>query len=96
MEFQIPRGYRSEFHFFNNVASSSNSYRDSLDYDLFPQANEENRSILLPDDGYNSNGFVSGLLISVGVTPPIIPNVSLPGYDRPVPTECFKEGNNCE
>lgn len=95
VEFQIPSGHRSEFHFFNTVANSSNAYRDGLDYDLFPQANAENRHALVPDDGYNSNSFTSGLLTSVGVTPPVIPDVNLPGYERPVPTKCFRRGNDC-
>lgn len=95
VEFQIPSGQKSEFHFFNDVAKASNAYGDKLNYDLFPVANPNDRSMFVPDDGFNSNSFVSSLLGAVGVTPPAIPNVNLPGYDRPVPEECFRVGNDC-
>ncbi|MDQ3140264.1 MAG: hypothetical protein M3Q15_06020, partial [Pseudomonadota bacterium] len=92
-EFQIPKG-KSEFSYYKDVAKADTNYNDKLDYDLFP-AKEGQRSLTIPDDGYNSNSFVSGLLKATGVAPPKIDGVSLPGYDKPVPSNCFKAGNSC-
>lgn len=92
VEFAIPKG-KSELQYFNDVARADSAYNDKLDYDLFP-AQEGQGSIFVPDDGYNSNSFVSGLLGATGVKPPSI-DTNLPGYDKPVPSRCFREGNKC-
>jgi uncharacterized protein RhaS with RHS repeats len=92
VEFSIPKN-RTEFSYFNDVARADANYDDGLDYDLFP-AQEGNGSIFVPDDGYNSNSFVSGLLQATGVNPPEINNVNVPGYDKPVPERCFKPADS--
>jgi uncharacterized protein RhaS with RHS repeats len=92
-EFPVPKG-KSEFQFFNSVARAVNAYNDDLDYDLFPAKEGEGRTFV-PDDGYNSNSFVSGILGATGAKAPEINSVELPGYDKPVPSECFRAGNPC-
>jgi hypothetical protein len=42
------------------------NYQDNLKYDLFPTLN--------PSSGYNSNSYVSGLLIAADIVPPSIPD----------------------
>ena len=42
-----------------------------------------------PDDGYNSNGFISGLLGSVGAVAPAVPPFA-PGFENPAPALKFK------
>jgi hypothetical protein len=42
------------------------NYQDNLKYDLFPNLN--------PSSGYNSNSYVSGLLIAAKIAPPSIPD----------------------
>ena len=92
VEFAIPKG-KSELQYFNDVARADSAYNDKLEYDLFP-AQAGQASTFVADDGYNSNSFVSGLLGETGVKPPSI-NTNLPGYDKPVPQQCFREGNKC-
>jgi hypothetical protein len=50
-------------------------YGSNLDYDPFP---------LSLNHTYNSNGFVSGLLLGAGATPPNLPGIR-PGYGNPIP-----------
>lgn len=92
VEFAIPEG-KSELEFFNDMARADGAYKDKLDYDLFPAKDGEGNP-LVPDDGYNSNSYVSGLLRATGVTPPKI-DAYLPGYDKPVPPRCFREPDKC-
>jgi RHS repeat-associated protein len=94
IEIEIPAYYRSEFHFFNAIARADSGYGDWLDYDLYPEQ-PQNRSIFWADDGYNSNSYIAGLLKAVGVDPPEIEGINLPGYDVPVPRECFMEMRRC-
>lgn len=91
-QFAIPKG-KSESQYFNDVARADAAYNDKLDYDLFP-AREGQGSAFVADDGYNSNSFVSGLLGATGVNTPKI-DANLPGLNKPVPPQCFKEGNKC-
>ena len=93
VEFAVPKG-RSEFQYFNDVAQADANYNDNLDYDLFP-AKDGQGSFFVADDGYNSNSFVSGILGATGAAAPRVPGVNLPGYEKPVPSECFREGNEC-
>ena len=70
------------------------NYRDNLDYDLFPER-PENQKWHKPDDGYNSNSYVPGLLNSVGIEAPNLnQEINLPGYDKPVPSEKFKDSSS--
>lgn len=92
VEIQIPKG-KTEFQYFNSVATADRAYNDNLDYDLYP-AKDEDRSILWADDGYNSDSYVAGLLGATGVNPPQIDQYT-PGYDKPVPEKCFREPNPC-
>jgi hypothetical protein len=55
-------------------------YKDKLDYELLP----------LPwTDGYNSNGYVSGLLNAATGKMPAQPS-NTPGFQKPVPAKHFK------
>ena len=92
IELNIPKG-SNEFQVFNRIATADRQYNDNLDYDFFPSRDEE-RKVLVADDGYNSNSYVSGLLGAVGINAPALP-VAVPGYDKPVPTECFLVENKC-
>ncbi len=89
IEIRVPKG-TTEFQLFNRIATADRAYRDGLDYDLHP-AKEGEGSTLIADDGYNSNSYVSGILGAVGVTPPKITHIPLPGYNKPVPSACFKQ-----
>jgi hypothetical protein len=51
------------------------AYGNNLTYDPFPVSFNQT---------YNSNGFVSGLLIGAGATPPNLPGI-WPGYGNPIP-----------
>ena len=71
---QTPAGM-TDSDFINNLIDASNSYNNSLTYSPFPTINSST---------YNSNGFVSGILRSVGATPPILTG-TVPGYAYPIP-----------
>jgi len=75
---------------FSTLSNLDSNYSDNLDYDLFP-ANDGARSIFIPDDGYNSNSYVSGLLDAAGIQIPKLPGVDTSGYDKPVPADEFKK-----
>lgn len=64
-------------------------YRDNLDYDIFPAATEEQQVWYRPDDSYNSNSFISGLLQSLKLDAPQL-NHNTPGYDKPLPAKFFR------
>lgn len=85
---QTPSGYAGEDGFISKLFEADRNYGDNLDYDLFPAA-EGQGSIFIPDDGYNSNSYVSGLLGATGASAPN-PPVSVPGYDKPVPAREFE------
>jgi RHS repeat-associated protein len=51
-----------------------------LDYDLWPSPN---------NDGYNSNSFVHGLLLSSGIMNIPTPTFSVPGWNKPVSESMF-------
>jgi len=59
--------------FIQALISAAGSYQDNLRYALFPQGNT-----------YNSNGYVSGVIIAAGGTPPSLPGIQ-PGYSHPIP-----------
>ena len=70
------------------------NYKDNLDYDLFPEISE-NKKWYKPDDGYNSNSYVPGLLNSAGIAAPNLnQEINLPGYDKPVPSEKNKSSSS--
>jgi len=88
IQISIPKNYRDENEFIRKLIENDSKYKDHLDYDLFP-AKVGNEVWYMADDGYNSNSYVAGLLISVGVSPPT-PPVSTPGFQKPVPAKHFK------
>jgi RHS repeat-associated protein len=92
VQLDLPKG-TNEFQVFNRVATADRQYNDNLDYDFFP-AKDGDRSILVADDGYNSNSYAAGLLEAAGIKVPALP-VAVPGYDKPVPKECFQVENKC-
>jgi len=53
------------------------AYRNNLPYDFFPDKSVFGQT-------YNSNSFVSGLLIGAGAVPPNLPGLR-PGYGTPIP-----------
>jgi hypothetical protein len=75
---QMPRGV-SEDDLIGSLVAAAENYPDSLDYDLFPGT--------LGADGYNSNGFVRGLLDAVGLDSSTFSDLA--GGDKPVPRGCF-------
>ena len=60
-------------------------YGDNKDYDVFPR-NAGNRRWWWPDDGYNSNSYIHGLLNATNLQDPK-PPVKVPGWNRPL--TCF-------
>ncbi len=75
----------------SSLISGHNSYKNKLDYDLFP-AQEGKGVWYIADDSYNSNSYTSGLLNSTGLNAPAI-NVNVPGYTKPVPADYFTTTN---
>lgn len=67
--------------FIREILNENSRYDDEADYLLFPQDDPDN-------DGYNSNGYASGLLkITTGSIPAAPPNT--PGFNHPVPPQYF-------
>ncbi|MCP3997973.1 MAG: RHS repeat-associated core domain-containing protein, partial [bacterium] len=89
---RLDLGGRNENEVIESLFAADSQYGDSLDYDLFP-AQSGQGSALLParaQDGYNSNSYARGLLESVGIVVPR-PTVRVPGFQKPVPPEHFRE-----
>lgn len=84
-----PNKYRTESDFIDQLLANDANYGDHLDYDLFP-ATVGNERWWVADDGYNSNSYVSGLLLATDVRPLPQPTVTVPGYQKPVPKEYFQ------
>ncbi|MGH8542636.1 MAG: hypothetical protein ACREX3_03110, partial [Gammaproteobacteria bacterium] len=62
------------------ILAADASYGDNLGYRAFPG----------PDLArYNSNSYISGLMMTVGL-PPIPFPVPLPGWNKPVPANAFR------
>ncbi|ARU58895.1 MAG: hypothetical protein MI864_14885 [Pseudomonadales bacterium] len=85
---KVPQKYRNEVEFIEALFVLDKQYKDHLDYDLFP-ATVGNEVWWLADDGYNSNSFIAGLLKASGVKPIPTPPVSVPGFNKPVPSKYF-------
>jgi len=84
----IPGGL-SENAFIDHLFRLDSRYGDNLDYDLYP-SNPDRAIWWLNDDGYNSNSYIRGLLNAAGVKDNYpIPNETLPGWFKPVPTNEF-------
>lgn len=66
----------------------NSNYSQDLDYDLFADT-PENQSFFIPDDGYNSNSYISGLLDAAGVSKPKLDKKVYPGWNKPVPASKF-------
>ncbi len=88
-QISVPKKYNSETDFIEQLIVNDAKYTDHLDYDIFP-AKVGNQTWYIADDGYNSNSYVAGLLISAGVVPAPVPPVSTPGFQKPVPIRYFK------
>jgi len=71
-------GSRSEDKIIEDLFKSDGAYDDKFDYELIP-----NRF----SNGYNSNGYVNGLLNAVGFSP-LAPS-GTPGFTKPVPAKSF-------
>ncbi len=69
-----PEG-QSDAEFILNLVNIAKTYDNSAHYDPFPD--RWGRT-------FNSNSYVSGLLIGAGVSPPPLPGIR-PGYGRPLP-----------
>jgi RHS repeat-associated protein len=65
------------------------SYKDDLYYSLFPQE-PPTKDTPLSGQVFNSNSYAHGLLRAVGLKAPH-PILTVPGFDRPVPSECFQQ-----
>lgn len=66
--------------FITLLFNTDRKYKDRLDYDIFPSK---------VFDGYNSNGYASGLIkATTGTMPPQPPDT--PGFNKPVPESSFK------
>ncbi len=63
---------------FVNEGYYFNNYTN-VNYDLFPKAKT---------NGYNSNSFAQGLLLSTDITPQT-PNYKVPGWIKPLPRPFF-------
>ena len=65
----------SDTQFIQQLLREYAAYGSNWAYDPFPVSFNQT---------YNSNGFVSGLLIGAGATPPNLPGIR-PGYGNPIP-----------
>lgn len=79
LDVDIPSFYKSERAFIDTLLELDQHYNDDLDYDFWPDNSEP---------GNNSNSYISGLLDAAGAEAPV-PDVNLPGYDKPVVREVF-------
>jgi hypothetical protein len=72
-EVKTPDGM-SDTDFINALLAAANKYKDNLPYS--PNPSEYS--------GYNSNGYVSGIISAAGGIAPNLPG-SQPGYNKPIP-----------
>jgi len=71
----------SDTDFICSLLAADENYQDNLRYGPFPKPGS-NR--------YNSNSYIAGLLNAAGGDlPPVMPN-NMPGFDNPVPSQCFQ------
>ncbi|SFM92340.1 hypothetical protein, partial [Halopseudomonas yangmingensis] len=68
-------GVSADSDFINRLLLAEAGYKPVFNYDFFPTYETE---------GYNSNSFIIGILEAVGASV-TLPNVSLPGVEKPVP-----------
>lgn len=86
-----PKDCNEETKIIDTVLAKDRNYQDDLDYDLFPASTKADQAWYWADDSYNSNSYVSGLIDAAGLSKPIINRESHPGWDKPVPSENFKD-----
>jgi hypothetical protein len=67
----------TDMQFITSLLREYAAYGNNLMYDIFPDKS-------LAGQTYNSNSFVSGLLIGAGASPPNLPGFR-PGYGTPIP-----------
>lgn len=87
---ELPKDCSNEDEFIDRLLQQEDNYDDGLDYDTLPSLPKDQKW-WLPDDGHNSNSYVSGMLDAAGATPPEIDYYSVPGYNKPVPREHFQK-----
>jgi RHS repeat-associated protein len=78
---KTPKGM-TDTQFINNLYNAAASYKNNVNYDVFPELNS----------GYNSNSYVSGVIGAAGGTPPVLQTYGLfqvPGYYSPIPFYMF-------
>jgi hypothetical protein len=74
---QTPDGM-TDTQFIDSIIKASNSYGNNLNYDIRPDIT----------GNYNSNSYVSGVLIGAGAVPPMLDTggkFQAPGFDKPIP-----------
>jgi len=83
-----------EDYYIAKLFQANKNYQNQLEYELFPQQNES---------GYNSNSYVSGILLATNLPVPELPSYTqkttdgtvaipiykTPGYNKPVPAHNF-------
>ncbi len=83
---ETPAG-KTDTGFINDLINASSSYKNDLNYDLFPESYS----------GYNSNSYVSGVLKTAGAEPPTLNTggaFMTPGYSKPIPLSTGNIGEN--
>jgi hypothetical protein len=80
-EVELDLGGRDENEVIDALFAADANYGDYLRYSFFPAGGSS---------AYNSNSYASGLLQSVGITPPELKS-NVPGYKKPVPKSKFEE-----
>lgn len=79
-QLSIPRFYKDENAAIANLLALTSSYNNNqVPYSFFPSGGT-----------YNSNSFISGLLLSAGFNLPGNTGAPTPGFEHPVPTGQFK------
>ncbi len=78
---QPPDGMSND-DYIQTLLRADRNFLDNLDYDLFPAA--------LPGQGWNSNGYIHGLINATGGTAPSTGWPPLPGWNNPIAPENFQ------
>ncbi|MBX7156872.1 MAG: hypothetical protein K1X66_00595 [Verrucomicrobiae bacterium] len=89
---RIPIGLKNcenESMLIEHILDKFRKFKSNTDYDLFPK-NFRNQVWYWPDDGHNSNSFISGLIDASHLDKPSIDVAVHPGWEKPVPIEYFR------
>lgn len=96
--YRIPLGLKNcenESIIIEHVLDKFNNFKNRSDYDVFP-ANYKESAWYWPDDGHNSNSFISGLIDASHMDKPSIDVAIHPGWNKPVPIEYFRIYQNVD